>query len=147
MGNTKRIRVISAFDIPSAQAAALPLERETRQMFFQLGTTALNNLLGPESFALFSALESAEPDQPYAKVGLGMAYMCCSEFGEAARFLQDPIVQQSPMAASANALLAICCKLDGNASGFEHASAQAVAGDAGMASTIELLKETQYAAH
>jgi hypothetical protein len=67
--------------------------------------------------------------------------MCCSEAGEAARYFQDPIVQQSPMAASANALLAICCKLDGNASGFEQASAQALAGDAAIAPTIDLLKQ------
>lgn len=125
-------------DIP---ATALPLPREVRQLFFQLGTTALNNLLGPEAFTLFSDLEAAEPDQPYAKVGLGMAYMCCSEPVEAARYFQDPIVQQSPMAASANAILAICHKLDGNASGFEQASARALAGDAAIAPAIELLKQ------
>ena len=125
---------------PIETGSALPLEKETRQLFFQLGTTALNNLLGTHAIALFSALEKADPDQPYVKVGLGMTYLCCSDFDEASKYLQDPIVQNSPMAGSANTLLAICHKMDGNASGFEAASAKAVESDSEMGSTIDLLR-------
>jgi hypothetical protein len=119
----------------------LPLEKETRQLFFQLGTAALNNLLGTHGIALFSALEKVEPDQAYAKVGLGMTHLCCSNFDEAARYFNDPIVQSSPLAASASALLAISSKMEGNASAFESASAKALEGDPSMDSTIESLRQ------
>ncbi len=119
----------------------LPLDKETRQLFFQLGTTALNNLLGAHGIALFAALEKAEPDQAYAKVGIGMSYMCCSEFLEASSFFQDPVVQSSPLASSANILLAISSKLAGNASAFESAAAQALERDSSMGSMVESLRQ------
>lgn len=119
----------------------LPLDKETRQLFFQLGTTALNNLLGTHGIALFGALEKAEPDQAYAKVGIGMSYMCCAEFQEASSYFQDPVVQSSPLAASANMLLAISSKLAGDASAFESAAAQALEGDSSMGSTVESLRQ------
>jgi predicted Zn-dependent protease len=119
---------------------ALPLDKETRQLFFQLGTTALNNLLGTHAAALFGALEVAEPDEAYAKLGLGMTYMCCSEFDTAVQYFTNDVVQNSALAPSANALLAMTCKLDNNNSGFEAASAKAVEGNAEFGSTIEDLK-------
>lgn len=119
----------------------LPLDKETRQLFFQLGTTALNNLLGTHGIALFAALEKAEPDQAYAKVGLGMSYLCCSEFQEASSYFQDPVVQASPLASSGNMLLAISNKLAGNASGFESAAAQAMEGDPSMGATVDSLRQ------
>lgn len=122
-------------------SAVLPLDKEVRQLFFQLGTAALNNLLGTHGIALFAALEKAEPDQAYAKVGLGMTHLCCSNFDEAARYFNDPIVQSSPLAASASALLAISSKMEGNASAFESASAKALEGDPSMDSTIESLRQ------
>jgi len=105
-----------------ADSAALPLNRETRQLFFQLGTTALNNLQGSHAAALFGALEVAEPDQPYVKLGLGMTYLCCSEHESAAQYFSSEIVQSSPLADSANVLLALTHKLSGNASGFDLAA-------------------------
>jgi predicted Zn-dependent protease len=120
---------------------ALPLTKEARQIFFQLGTTALNNLLGTHAAALFGALEKAEPDQAYAKLGLGMSYMCVSDFDTAARYFNDDVVQSnSALAPSANVLLAMNCKLDNNNSGFEAAAAKAVQGNNEMQSTIEDLK-------
>jgi|688.fasta_scaffold699301_1 hypothetical protein len=119
---------------------ALPMDKQTRQLFFQLGTTALNNLLGTHAAALFGALEVAEPDEAYPKVGLGMTYLCCSEFDIAARYFNDEIVQNSSLAPSANALLAMSCKLDNDSAGFAIASAKAVEGDAEFSNTIEGLK-------
>jgi predicted Zn-dependent protease len=120
---------------------ALPLSKEARQVFFQLGTTALNNLLGTHAAALFGALEKAEPDQAYPKLGLGMAYLCISDFDTAASYFNDDIVQSNTsLAPSANAPLAMACKLDNNNSGFEAASAKAVEGNADLHGTIEDLK-------
>jgi hypothetical protein len=124
----------------ASTSQALPLDKETRQLFFQLGTTALNNLLGTHAAALFGALEIAEPDQAYVKLGLGMTYMCCSEFDTAAQYFSTEIVQNSALAPSANALLAMTFKLDNNNSGFEAASAKAVEGNSEFGSTIEDLK-------
>jgi hypothetical protein len=129
---------------PTAQEQSnnvLPLDKQTRQLFFQLGTAALNNLLGTHGIALFSALEKVEPDQAYAKVGLGMTQLCCSNFDEASRYFNDPVVQNSPLAASASALLAISSKMEGNASAFESASAKALERDPSMGSTIESLRQ------
>lgn len=82
----------------------------------------------------------AEPDEAYPKVGLGMTYLCCSEFDIAARYFNDEIVQNSSLAPSANALLAMSCKLDNDSAGFAIASAKAVEGDAEFSNTIEGLK-------
>jgi predicted Zn-dependent protease len=122
------------------EGGSLPLDKETRQLFFQLGSTALNNLLGTHAAALFGALEVAEPDQAYPKVGLGMTYLCCSEFDTAAEYFNQEVVQNSSLAPSANALLAMSCKLDNNHSGFASASAKAVEGNAEFQSTVEDLK-------
>jgi len=131
------------FYTPSSENSqpALPLNKEARQIFFQLGTTALNNLLGTHAAALFGALEKAEPDQAYPKLGLGMAYMCVSDFDMAARYFNDDIVQSNnALAPSANVLLAMNCKLDKNNSGFEAAAAKAVQGNTEMQTTIDDLK-------
>ena len=131
------------FHSPTSETTqhALPLSKEARQLFFQLGTTALNNLLGTHAAALFGALEKAEPDQAYPKLGLGMAFMCISDFDTAARYFNDDIVQSnSSLAPSANTLLAMACKLDNNNTGFEVAAAKAVEGNSDLHGTIEDLK-------
>lgn len=121
----------------------LPLPKETRQLFFQLGTTALNNLQGAHAAALFGALDVAEPDQAYVKVGLGMTYMCCSEHESAARYLSSECVQSSALADSANMLLAIIHKLNGNASGFDLAAERLSKNNSDLLPHVDEIKSMQ----
>ena len=100
-----------------------PLDRETRKLFFQIGATAANNLKGVEALSMFQALETAEPDQPYPKVGIGLGAILMGDFQSAEEYLNNPMVQESPLAASANSFLALSHHLNGNASGFERAVA------------------------
>jgi hypothetical protein len=98
-----------------------PLDREMRKLFFQIGATAANNLKGVEALSLFQALELAEPDQAYPKVGIGLSAILMGDFQSAAEYLSNPIVHESPLAASANSFLALAHHLNGNASGFKRA--------------------------
>lgn len=102
-----------------------PLDRETRKMFFQLGATAASDLKGVEALMMFTALETAEPDEAYPKVGIGLSAILMGDFHNAASYLTHPTVQTSPLAASANSFLAMAHHLDGNASAFEMASENA----------------------
>lgn len=103
----------------------LPLSSEARKLFFQIGVTAANNLKGVEALAMFQSLEAAEPDQAYPKVGIGLAAILMGDFQSASDYLTHPLVQSSPLVASANSFLAVAHHLNGNASGFERAAENA----------------------
>lgn len=98
----------------------LPLDRETRKLFFQLGATAASDLKGVEALKMFNALEIAEPDQAYPKVGIGMLAMLLGDFQGAENYLNHPIVQSSRLATSANSFLAMAHQLNGNTSAFQN---------------------------
>jgi len=100
----------------------LPLKSEFRRLFFELGTVAANNFMGVEALFLFNALEKCEPQEAYPKVGLGMVHMLVGNLSGAKDYLTRPEAQNSRLAASANAMLALVHKLDGNESGFAAAS-------------------------
>lgn len=100
----------------------LPLDTEFRRLFFELGTVAANNLMGVEALFLFNALEKCEPQEAYPKIGLGMVHLLVGDFSGAKDYLTSPEAQNSRLADSANAMLALVHKLDGNESGFAAAS-------------------------
>lgn len=108
-----------------------PLDRETRKMFFQIGATAASDLKGVEALMMFSALETAEPDEAYPKVGIGLSAILMGDFQNASTYLTHPAVQSSPLAASANSFLAMAHHLDGNASAFERAAENAKSSSSG----------------
>lgn len=96
----------------------IPLGVDYRRLFFELGTVAANNLMGIDALFLFMALEKCEPQEAYPKVGLGMVHLLTGDFSGAQGYLSSPEAQNSKLAASANAMLALVHKLDGNQSGF-----------------------------
>ena len=102
--------------------SVLPLETDMRRLFFELGTVASNNLMGIDALFLFMALEKCEPQEAYPKVGLGLVHLLIGDFSGAKGYLSSPEAQNSKLAASANAMLALVHKLDGNQSGFAAAS-------------------------
>jgi len=102
-----------------------PLDRETRKLFFQLGATAASDLKGVEALMMFTALEKAEPEEGYPKVGIGLSAILMGDFRGAAEYLSHPAVQSSPLAASANSFLAMAHYLEGNASAFDRAAQSA----------------------
>lgn len=102
--------------------SVLPLEAEHRRLFFELGTVAANNLMGIDALFLFMALEKCEPQEAYPKVGLGMVHLLTGDFSGAQEYLSSPEAQNSPLAGSANTMLALVHKLNGNQSGFAAAS-------------------------
>lgn len=128
----------SAF--PTTGINPLPLERETRSLFYELGTIAVNNLFGYEALQLFTELRAAEPDAGYPIVGLGLTAMLCADFAEAESQFSHPTVAASTLAPYAQALLAVCYKMQGNNSGFDTASKAAKeASDPGIASSMDEL--------
>jgi hypothetical protein len=106
-------------------APLFPLDRDTRKLFFQIGAAAANNLKGFEALLMFQALEVAEAEEAYPKVGVGLGAILMGDFSGALNYLNHPIVQSSSLAASASTFLAIAQHLQGNASGFEQAAANA----------------------
>jgi len=126
----------SAF--PTTEINLLPLERETRSLFYDLGTIAVNNLMGYEALQLFTELRTAEPDAGYPIIGFGLTAMLCGDFAEAESQFSQPTVAASSLAPYAQALLAICYKMQGNNSGFEAASKAAKeSSDPGIATSMD----------
>lgn len=102
--------------------SVLPLEKEMRQLFFQLGATAASDLKGVEALQMFTALEIAEPDEAYPKVGIGLAAILMGDFDGSSKYLQHPIVQNSPLAGSASSFQAMAHHLNGNESAFRRSA-------------------------
>lgn len=128
----------SAF--PTTAINPLPLESETRSLFYELGTVAVNNLLGYEALQLFTELRTAEPDAGYPIVGLGLTAMLCGDFADAEGQFSHPTLAASTLAPYAQALLAICYKMQGNNSGFDAASKAAKeSSDPGIATSMDEL--------
>ena len=107
------------------ESPLFPLDREIRQLFFQIGATAASDRKGVDALLMFMALESAEPDEAYPKVGIGLSAILMGDFQGAAKYLSHPAVLSSPLAASANSFLAMAHHLDGNHSAFERAAQSA----------------------
>ena len=126
----------SAF--PTTATSPLPLESDLRSLFYELGTVAVNNLMGYEALQLFTELRTAEPDAGYPIIGLGLTAMLCGDFAEAESQFSQPTVAASTLAPYAQALLAICYKMQGNNSGFEAASKAAKeSSDPGIATSMD----------
>ena len=102
--------------------SVIPLGVDYRRLFFELGTVAANNFMGIDALFLFMALEKCEPQEAYPKIGLGMVHLLIGDFSGAQGYLSSSEAQNSKLAASANAMLALVHKLDGNQSGFAAAS-------------------------
>jgi hypothetical protein len=111
--------------LESMLESALPLTRELRQLFFQLGVTAASDLKGVEALQMFTALEIAEPDEAYPKVGIGLAAILMGDFEGASNYLQHPVVQNSALAGSASSFQAMAHHLNGNLSGFQRSAEMA----------------------
>ena len=126
----------SAF--PTTATSPLPLESDLRSLFYELGTVAVNNLMGYEALQLFTELRTAEPDAGYPIIGLGLTAMLCGDFAEAESQFSQPTVAASTLAPYAQALLAICYKMQGNNSGFDAASKAAKeSSDPGIATSMD----------
>jgi hypothetical protein len=104
----------------------LPLDRDLRVLFYEIGTVGVNNLLGYEAFQLFTELQMAEPDAAYPYVGLGVVGLATGDMEISRNNFTHPVVASSALAPFAQGLLAICHKLQGNNSGFEAASRAAM---------------------
>lgn len=121
--------------MPTAEAHSadlFPLERDSRVLFYELGTVAVNNLLGFEALQLFTDLQLAEPEAPYPFVGLGLVAMAMGDLQGAKENFTHPIVLESPLAPFAQGYLALSYKLSGNNGGFEEASLAAREGSNGQ---------------
>lgn len=114
-----------------SSAFPLPLDKEMRVLFYELGIIGINNLLGYEALQLFADLKTAEPEAAYPVVGLGVVALATADFNEAQRNFTDPIVRESPLAPFAQGYLALSYKLSGNHGGFHEASAAAAEGSNG----------------
>lgn len=114
-----------------SSSALLPLEKDIRVLFYDLGIVAVNNLLGYEALLLFTDLHLAEPEAPYPIVGLGLVSMATGDLQGAKQHFTNPIVLESPLAPYAQGYLALTYKLSGNRGGFEEASLAAQEGSNG----------------
>ena len=116
--------------------ALLPLEKDVRVLFYELGIVAVNNMLGYEALQLFTDLQLAEPEAPYPLVGLGLVAMATGDFQGAKQYFTNPIVLESPLAPYAQGYLALTYKLSGNKGGFEEASLAAQEGSNGELQSV-----------
>lgn len=116
--------------------ALLPLEKDIRVLFYELGIVAVNNMLGYEALQLFTDLHLAEPEAPYPIVGLGLVAMATGDFQGSKQYFTDPIVLESPLAPYAQGYLALAYKLSGNKGGFEEASLAAQEGSNGELQSV-----------
>lgn len=119
-----------------SNSALLPLEKDFRVLFYELGIVAVNNMLGYEALQLFTDLQLAEPEAPYPIVGLGLVAMATGDFQGAKQYFTNPIVLESPLAPYAQGYLALTYKLSGNKGGFEEASLAAQEGSNGELQSV-----------
>jgi hypothetical protein len=130
-------------DAPAEMGSLLPLERDMRVLFYELGVVGVNNLMGYEALQLFTELQKVEPEAAYPLVGLGMLGLATGDFHAAESHFTHPIVAQSPLAPYAQGFLAVSHKLQGNNSGFEAASRAATEASQGqLGSTLSELGQT-----
>jgi len=121
--------------VPAQTANPLPLERDLRVLFYELGTVGVNNLMGYEALQLFTELQVAEPEAAYPYVGLGVVGLATGDMEFSKNNFTHPVVAASALAPFAQGLLAICHKLQGNNSGFEAASKAAMEASQGELET------------